>query len=1157
MTTLGELLILSPRFARSVNIERDITQTEPLDGYVVTARALEVIERIATTAARSSAGGAWSITGPYGSGKSSLAVLIDGAFGPAGRVQQRTLDLIGEVSPEIATEIGEAHARHGTSATGFNRAVVTANREPISLTILRALHSAVLRRFGKIPRAGTFPAARALRAALSDVESRDPRRTGPSPAALLEVARCLADDAPLLLVVDEFGKNLEAVDQSSDTDPYLLQQIAEAGQGAGSPIFTLTLQHLSFEDYFLDTDGPQQREWAKVQGRFEDIPYVDSPEQTRALIGTVFGIADPDLRARIVQWAGQAAAAMSGLGIADLADPPVVADCYPLHPLAAAVLPELCSRFGQNERTLFSFLTGPDRAGAATFLADCRLAPSGDLPVIGLPEVYDYFVAGGVIGRSSGSQSSRWTEVATRLRDTHGLTDRQSDLAKTIAVLNLVAVSGALRASRELLAMALPNADQTLAELELVGLVTYRKFADEYRLWQGSDVDLRQLLDQALEQAAHPRLVEILGFVGDPHPVVAARHSAQHDVLRSFSQRYVHGDEIIEPLSPFAAFDGEVLLVVGGGGQRPIRAPAAGPSKPTVVAVPGTIERLDAAARILAAIHTVIEDPSVAADWVARTELSERLAQAEAVFNAAIEQTFRSESCGWFLLTDSGSEQLPGGRGSAALSAAADRVYPDTPIVRNEMLNRTELSSQGARARRLVLEGMLERTSEPDLGFSGYGPEVAMSRAVLDETGLHRKDSRHGAMAFAAPKDPTLVPAWKLLEAEFRRARSRRVNLNDLYAALMSPPIGMKAAVVPVFVTAGLLAFADEVAIYEHGTFRPTLSPAISERMVRNPNHFDVKHFANASGARRAVVEALAAALGVAPRFRKHRVANVLAIVGHLVAHIGRLDNYTLRTVIGLSDSTRELRDVLVTAVEPDELLFDLLPVALGFPVVGADADAYPERDRFSRAVRNAVGELESMYSRLLDELLGDLLDEIGETKVLAVAGMAASIADEVLDRDVRAFVLTLANDGAGSDQDWIQSIATVVSKRAPAEWTDEDRRRYSHELPTKIAAFQRIVALHADYNAHGGGAFGVVRVTFTRPDGREGHRLAVVEDSDRPLVEHALEAALETLRGIEGSEYRARLALLALLSEEILPSVSPAAGTEAMESIGERMHHG
>ena len=219
-------------------------------------------------------------------------------------------------------------------------------------------------------------------------------------------------DAPVLLIIDEFGKNLEAISERRDADPYLLQQLAEAGQGSGLPIFMLTLQHLSLEDHLAAADGPRRREWIKVSGRFEDIAYVESAAATRTLIGKTFRVGDHTLQSRIAQWAQPHAEAMRSLGVSDLADPDAVASCYPLHPLVAAVLPELCSRYGQHERTLFSFLTGADRASAASFLANTESPTRGSLPCLGLDAVYDYFVGSDGFATLSSGRSSRWIEVA-------------------------------------------------------------------------------------------------------------------------------------------------------------------------------------------------------------------------------------------------------------------------------------------------------------------------------------------------------------------------------------------------------------------------------------------------------------------------------------------------------------------------------------------------------------------------------------------------------------------------------------------------------------------------------------------------------------------------------------------------------------------------
>ena len=1151
MVLLSALIDVAPRFARSANLERDASSVDPLEGYVATARAIDVVERIASTAASGRAGGAWSLTGPYGSGKSSLALLLDAAFGPTGDARSAANKLIEEASESVGQLVGEAHERYGTVVQGFHRGLVTANRESLSQTVLRALHSAVHRSFEAEGSTKRFAAADILNAALQDAASNDPRIVGPSASSLVEIACRLAADRPLLLILDEFGKNLETAGDGANNDPYLLQQLAEAGQGSGAAIFLLTLQHLSFEDHLSGADGPQRREWAKVQGRFEDVAYVESAAQTRALIGTAFEVRDGVLKDRIKRWGMREATELRNLGVAELADAETVASCYPLHPLTALVLPELCSRYGQHERTLFSFLTGSDAASAASFLTTTELSERGPLPSLGLDAVYDYFVAGGSSMVSAPGRSSRWIEVATRLRDTHGLSDSQERLAKAVAVLNLVSSSGTVRASKSLLERAGSDAPKALDELEAAGVLTYRRFADEYRAWQGSDVDIGQLLESTSERVSKQALVDVLSKIDKLPPQVAARHSAEHDTLRVFSRRYVDGIEAVEPPKVFSSYDGEVLLVVGRQ-QRPpslIRRGTAGARhapvdgfKPIVAAVPDDVGALDISARQVAAVSMALEDPSVADDWVARRELGERLAQARASLETARMATFETSSCQWVLLGDDVVRELPAGRGSAPLSAAADLAYTDTPPVRNEMLNRTHLTSQGAKARRELLSAMIEHYSAQDLGLSGFGPEMAMYRAFLARTGLHARNSG-GTFEFGGPTERRLQRAWEILEAQLHRSRRRRVNLNDLFATLRSPPIGMKAGAVPVFVTAGLLAHTDDVALYEHGTFKPVLTPDVSERMVRNAGHFDIKAFANISGARRHAVEALAGQLAVRPLQGRTRVKNVIAVVSHLVSRARRLDKYTCRTE-SLSETTRGVRDALLQATEPDDLLFMTLPSVLGLEAVMPDAETYSAADAYAAALKETIDDLEGCLDRMLRELRDLLLNSSGVTSREAVYGLATIIDGNVLDGEVRAFVGALANDGADTDAAWISGIATVVARKAPAEWTDDDRERFSQELPQRLAAFGRLVAMYAQRQADGGGPFDALRVTVTRPDGSEYDRLVGIDQRKRPDIEGVFRRALDELEVLTGSTQGAGDALLALLGEQLLTESSAAGGT-------------
>ena len=178
--------------------------------------------------------------------------------------------------------------------------------------------------------------------------------------------------------------------------------------------------------------------------------------------------------------------------------------------------------------------------------------------------------------------------------------------------------------------------------------------------------------------------------------------------------------------------------------------------------------------------------------------------------------------------------------------------------------------------------------------------------------------------------------------------------------------------------------------------------------------------------------------------------------------------------------------------------------------------------------------------------MLNELFSVSGEVSRLAIAEQAAALNGEVLDSEVRAFVLALANDGIDSDIDWIQTIATVVAKKAPAEWTDADCDRFRTELSQQVASFQRLVALHA-----AGVDSDAMRLIVTRADGTEYVRLVGVDQDQRDACEGALDDALARLTDLTGSPARAQQTLLALLGERLLPAPEQDAPTE------ERRQHG
>ena len=261
----------------------------PLEGYVLTVTARETLQRLIAALEGESTSKAWSLTGPYGSGKSAFALFA--------------AKLLGD-SESLTTQAAMKLLKHGDKSLwnqfigldlhgwrGFCPVLISGERSPISLALLRGLDRG-LTVFSDSP--ARLPSFRPL---LSDIQKRlKAAENGNLPHAseitnLFESATGqirATDGTGLLLVVDELGKFLEyAAQNPADGDLFVLQSLAEfATRSKQTPLLMLTILHQAFEQYAQRLAASQREEWAKVQGRFEDVSFIEPTEQVLRLIGS-------------------------------------------------------------------------------------------------------------------------------------------------------------------------------------------------------------------------------------------------------------------------------------------------------------------------------------------------------------------------------------------------------------------------------------------------------------------------------------------------------------------------------------------------------------------------------------------------------------------------------------------------------------------------------------------------------------------------------------------------------------------------------------------------------------------------------------------------------------------------------------------------------
>jgi hypothetical protein len=471
----------------------------------------------------------------------------------------------------------------------------------------------------------------------------------------------------------------------------------------------------------------------------------------------------------------------------------------------------------------------------------------------------------------------------------------------------------------------------------------------------------------------------------------------------------------------------------------------------------------------------------------------------------------------------------------------ADRFYSKALPLNNDLMNRHELSSQAAKARREVAEVMASKQAVENLGVEGFGPDRTLYLSLFKEFGLHGE--RDGVVNFRAPRGGSGAEAvWEALVGQIRKATDRRLNVSDLYRSLSLPPFGLREGIAPLLLTTAMLVHADEFALYEHGSFRPRMSADVCERLLRNPGNFEVKSFGAKAGPRCEYLEELSAAIGQGAFAQVNESASVVSVVSRLVSQVNMLPQYAKKTQL-VSAEAAAIRAALMSATEPDVLLFAALPRAAGYEAIRVnDQRDKPQFRQIAMTVAAAMAELSDAYPMLTRTVLSSLVEHLrpdGEDVWGSLSRRSTELREKILDPRVKALATALSAD-MPDEEAWLAYVAMQVSGVPPEGWTDDDLRRFKTSMQDLGSAFLRVEALTADMRAMGG-EFEALRIAVNSSRGGDFVRLVTLDPKRAALVDDALDMALNGLTTDGLADEEARDWILARLLEKELERTSKA----------------
>ena len=1005
---------------------------------------------------------AFTWTGPYGTGKSSLVVALSAALNGNSELRESTSHVLGTETTEALWDALPPRDK------GWRILPVVGSRDRPAQVVGEAIERTRMVRNGRI-------------GAWSDDSVFD---------ALIRIAkRAPTQNGGLIVFIDEMGKFLEGAAYDG-TDIHFFQQLAEIASRSSNRLIVVGILHQAFEEYAYRLSREMRDEWAKIQGRFVDLAISVDPDEQLELLGRAIEV-DGRLR-RQAGLAEQVAAMLHRNTPRNLLD-----DCWPLHPITACLLgPISRRRFGQNQRSLFSFLNSKEHLGFQEFL---RTAKEGDLYA---PEIlWDYLRVNLEPSIIASPDGHRWAMAVDAIERCHaaGGDDLQVRLLKVIGLVDLFKERSGLLASGELLRMAMIDRNDeeirdALKHLEDSSLVIFRKFNNSYSIFEGSDFDIELAVDKAYETTGEidfSRLTALAGL----QPVIAKRHYHKTGAIRWFETDVVPLKDVKERASNYRPMKGAVgafmlALPSQGDSQRTVGAIAEALTTAlpdgVVVGIPRwTTGRTESLARELIALEQVRDTtPELRGDRVARLEIETRIAELQG--QVETELGLALDSAVW---RGRGLEpqQLAQAKLNSLASELADARFGESPRLKNELLNRMRPSSNAVAAQNALLRRMALYEGRERLGIIGFPAEGGLFASLLEATGLYRNTL--GGWRFVAPKsgdDPcNLLPAWEAATRLLESNSHRSVSVGEIYELWQKAPFGIKKGMLPILAVAFALSNSHTLAFYRQGVFQVRMTDLDTDYLAKDPDDIQLR-WMDMSNVSRGLLSDLADIVRDMDSRNKLPNLEPIDVARGLVAIYDQLPTWVGRTQ-RLSSSAKRVRHLFKQAKDPNRLIFDDMPLELG------DRDGRRKEEStimISSNLREALLELRDAYPSMLHRLRELLLSELhvpnASTPMLAdLRRRAENVSGIGGDHRLEAFIIRLTRF-SGTDED-MESLASMAANKPPRNWVDADVDRTSVELAVLA---QRFVHLEA----------------FARVKGRTSRRHAiavVVGIGERPTPYH------------------------------------------------------
>ncbi|MGH2666707.1 hypothetical protein [Flavobacterium sp.] len=849
----------------------------------------------------------------------------------------------------------------------------------------------------------------------------------------------------LFIIIDEFGKFLEYASKNEpEKELYFIQQLVEFVNNSDNNIILLTTVHQNFDAYAIHLESSQRQEWTKVKGRFKEVTFNEPVEQLLFLASEHMEEKQSTIKKEnTINELVEILTFSKAFNTNEDYIKGIAKKLYPLDPISAYVLTLSLQKYGQNERSLFSFLESTDHTGLYqhSILRDSFYSTA---------EVYDYLIYNyfSFINSRYNPDFTAWKAIRSSLEKVESLFDKNltdyEKIIKTIGLLSINAQAGSF-INREFLvnyalqSLDIKNPDKLIEDLEVRKVILYRNYNNRYILFEGTDLDIPTALYEAGNKIDDiTDVVTLLNKNYSLPPVLAKRAMFETGTPRLFE--YKISSQSIST-KPQGDVDGIINLIFN---ERNILSDIIKTSSENQEAILycyylKSKEIKDLLFEIEKTRKVIEENPD---DKVAIAELKNIVLHQRNLLNHKILNSFFGDNSSVIWIFNGQQKELKSQKEfNSFLSEICQTVYYKTPYFNNELVNKHKISASIHTAKRNYFRALANDWDVPQLGFpkDKFPPEKTIYLSLLENNGIKICDD--SSSNIIEPHNENGFHNLWMTSIEFlNSAKLTKRNITEFIEILSNKPFKLKQGFIDFWVPTFLFIKRDEYALFNGSIYTPTVNEDILELIAKIPKDFEVKSFV-LEGVKLDIFNSYRKFLNIESNKSSNAQTFIETIKPFLVFYRG-LPDYSKETK-RMSRESMSIREAIANSKDPEQSFFEDFPAALGYSVAKIQRDR-AELQHFIVQLQDSIKEIRNCFDELVNRFESFLLDKYFDKPIEFEEYKAkfqkrySSLHRHLLLNAQKSFVLRI--DSQIEDKKaWLSSLAQSLTGKSLEKFKDED----------------------------------------------------------------------------------------------------------------------